>query len=92
MKTLAYLLQLITLLLGTSLTCLGQIPFRQSTDIALTVNKISIDSLHNTIDKLVSFHTRHNLSSKSKSDFGIGAAANYIESRLHSIKKSQKLR
>lgn len=88
MKTLAYLLQLITLLLGTSLTCLGQIPFRQSTDIALTVNKISIDSLHNTIDKLVSFHTRHNLSSKSKSDFGIGAAANYIESRLHSIKKS----
>lgn len=46
---------------------------------------ITAASLQNTIENLVKFHTRHNLSTQSRTDIGIGAASLYIEQRLNEL-------
>lgn len=45
------------------------------------VAKVSEDSLSVYLEKLVSFHTRHTLSSKTDPERGIGAAVEYIRSK-----------
>ncbi len=56
--------------------------------IELAVNQVSSDNMKETISSLLKFHTRHNLSNSSKPDFGIGAAALYIENRLKEYAKT----
>ncbi len=53
--------------------------------IETATQAITIASLHNTIENLVNFHTRHNLSTQSSADVGIGAASHYIERRLNEL-------
>lgn len=50
--------------------------------IEAAVNEISVDNMRSNISSLVKFHSRHNLSTKNRADFGIGAAATFIENRL----------
>ena len=47
------------------------------------VNEINTDSLKSYINKLVSFSTRHTLSTKTDSKKGIGAARNWIISKFN---------
>lgn len=49
--------------------------------IAQTVSKVSEDSLVSYIDKLVSFHTRHSMSSQTDPERGLGAAVNWLKTR-----------
>lgn len=49
--------------------------------IAETVSKVCEDSLRSYIDKLVSFHTRHSMSSQTDSERGLGAAVNWLKTR-----------
>ncbi len=53
--------------------------------IETATQAITTESLQNTIERLVKFHTRHNLSTQSSADIGIGAASNYIEERLNEL-------
>lgn len=53
--------------------------------IETATQAITTASLQNTIEALVKFHTRHNLSTQSSADIGIGAASLYIEQRLHEL-------
>ncbi|NLA62169.1 MAG: M28 family peptidase, partial [Bacteroidales bacterium] len=53
--------------------------------IEIATQAITTESLQNTIERLVKFHTRHNLSTQSSADIGIGAASNYIEERLNEL-------
>ena len=52
--------------------------------IAETVSKVSEDSLVSYIDKLVSFHTRHSMSSQTHPERGLGAAVNWLKTRCES--------
>lgn len=49
--------------------------------IAETVSKVCEDSLGSYIDKLVSFHTRHSMSSQTDPERGLGAAVNWLKTR-----------
>jgi len=49
--------------------------------IAETVSKVYEDSLGSYIDKLVSFHTRHSMSSQTDPERGLGAAVNWLKTR-----------
>jgi Zn-dependent M28 family amino/carboxypeptidase len=51
-------------------------------EIKRMVDEISSERIEQDIRKLVSFHTRHNLSSQNDPDRGIGAAWNWIKSEL----------
>jgi hypothetical protein len=50
--------------------------------IKAMVNEISTTNLKSTIEKLVSFETRHSLSTTRDSKRGIGAARNWVESEF----------
>ncbi len=52
------------------------------------VNSVSVNSISDNIDKLVSFKTRHNLSTRSNPDEGIGAAYKYLYNKLITIGNS----
>ena len=60
----------------------------RDTKINRASESISVKNISGTIDTLVSFTTRHNLSTRNKSDFGIGAAAGYIKRTLDRFSKS----
>lgn len=49
--------------------------------IAETVSKVCEDSLGSYIDKLVSFHTRHSMSSQTDPERGLGAAVKWLKTR-----------
>lgn len=51
-------------------------------EISLMVNEISRERLEQYVRKLVSFHTRHNLSSRDNPSQGIGAAWNWVRSEM----------
>lgn len=46
------------------------------------VDEISRENIETTVKKLVSFHTRHNLSEQDNPESGIGAAWNWIKSEM----------
>lgn len=49
--------------------------------ITETLAGVSADSIKVYIDELVSFHTRHNLSTQTDKNKGLGAAVKYLEAR-----------
>jgi hypothetical protein len=50
--------------------------------IAAAVEAVSVENLRRTVEDLVAFHNRNNLSSKTDPNRGIGAAANYLYDRV----------
>jgi len=60
----------------------GQVIDRRDANISRAVNEISTANLRQTIDDLVGFYTRNNLSSRTDPERGIGAAATYLYNRL----------
>jgi hypothetical protein len=53
--------------------------------ISAAVEAVSTANLRRTVEELVSFHNRNNLSSKTDPERGIGAAANYLHDRLSAL-------
>ena len=51
-------------------------------EISRMVNEISRERLEQYVRKLVSFHTRHNMSSRDNPSQGIGAAWNWVKSEM----------
>lgn len=49
--------------------------------ITETLNGVSADSINVYIQELISFHTRHNLSTQTDAKKGLGAAVKYLEAR-----------
>lgn len=60
----------------------------KDTQIQQASRSISVKNISGTIDTLVSFTTRHNLSIRNKPDFGIDAAAGFIKKSLDRFSKS----
>jgi hypothetical protein len=58
-------------------------------EIANYVSEISSDSLKSHINKLVSFGTRHTMSSTTDAKKGIGAARNWVLSKFKIMLKMQ---
>ncbi|OFY45169.1 MAG: hypothetical protein A2X18_14390 [Bacteroidetes bacterium GWF2_40_14] len=81
------------LLILTTIVLLGaNEAFSQQIDnldpvIINAVSSISADSIKNYVADLLKFHTRHNLSSKSDKNKGIGAASDYIFNKINSFTK-----
>ena len=69
----------LTCILGLPLLLTAQHPPDTDPLIKEMVNELSVVQLKSTIEKLVSFETRHSLSSVSQADKGIGAARNWVE-------------
>ncbi len=53
--------------------------------IAAAVEAVSVENLKSTVEELVAFHNRNNLSSQTDPAKGIGAAANYLYDRLFAL-------
>src|SRR5687768_4126082 len=60
----------------------AQVIIQKDPAIESMVNEISADTLKSYIEKLVSFGTRHTLSSTSDSRRGIGAAREWVTSKF----------
>lgn len=58
-----------------------QIAIRDST-IETAISSITVKDISATVEKLVSFKTRHNLSTRNDKNIGIGASFRYIKSQL----------
>ena len=74
------------LLLNTSVALSQQID-NQDPLIVQAVTSVSSDSLKSYVNDILKFHTRHNLSSKTDKNIGIGAASNYIFNKIKSFSK-----
>lgn len=78
----------------TLLIFICQLPVQAQTtiirneNIESMVTNISKDSLESYISKMVSFGTRHTLSSQTNNKRGIGAARNYVLSKFKEFEKS----
>ena len=51
-------------------------------EISLMVDEISVKRIEDHIKTLISFHTRHNLSSRDNPSRGIGAAWNWVKTEM----------
>ena len=60
----------------------GQVIDNRDANISHAVSNISVANMKQTVDDLLSFHTRNNLSSITDPKQGIGAAATYLYNRL----------
>lgn len=65
-----------------TLTAGGQTIITRDPVISGMVNSISSENISATISRLVSFHTRHNLSEQNNPEKGIGASWNWIKSEM----------
>ncbi len=79
------LLSIFLILLFTNISLNAQTIINRDVRISSAVNMISADSIKYHIENLLRFHTRHNLSTRTSSDKGIGAAAIYIEKQLNNF-------
>jgi hypothetical protein len=70
------------LLLSVSLISVGQTLINRDPEIKKMVDEISKDRIEQHVRKLVSFHTRHNLSDQNDPATGIGASWNWIKSEM----------
>ncbi|MCL1973842.1 MAG: M28 family metallopeptidase [Bacteroidetes bacterium] len=61
---------------------LGQVIDNRDASISRAVQAISVSNMKQTVDDLVRFNTRNNLSSQTDPKQGIGAAAQYLYNRL----------
>jgi len=75
------LLVITILLLAQNFSFSQQIQSRDQL-IEKAVSKISQDSIKSHIQDLLAFNTRHNLSTKTDNKIGIGAASNYLFSKI----------
>ena len=67
---------------------LGSVPATApDPEMAAIVKEVSADHIAATIQKLVSFHTRHTLSATDDPAQGIGAARNWIKQEMESYAK-----
>lgn len=83
MKTPSFLITIITILFSQSLYS-QQIANRNSV-IEKATQEISSANIESYIKDLVAIKTRHNLSSKSNPQYGIGAACKYIQNKLENL-------
>ncbi len=72
----------LAIMLLPALPAICQTTINRDKRISDATGIVSSSSLKRTVEELVSFHTRHNMSTQSKEDSGIGAAAAYLEKRL----------
>lgn len=79
-----------TLILMSLLLSIGIVAQKQEKDAEILgyLNKVSKDSLKANVEKLVSFGTRHTMSSTTDNARGIGAARNWVLSRFRSYSKN----
>jgi len=70
------------IVLSFSLPSPAQTIVRQDPEIKKMVDEISRERIEQNVRKLVSFHTRHNMSDQNDPDKGIGAAWNWIKSEM----------
>lgn len=75
-------LLLFSLLAIITLKATPQTIINRDPEIKKMVDEISRDRIEQTVRKLVSFHTRHNLSEQNDPDKGIGAAWNWIKTEM----------
>ena len=76
-KTITLLLLISTTLISVSQTLINRDP-----EIKKMVDEISKEKIEQHVRKLVSFHTRHNLSEQNNPNQGIGASWNWIKSEM----------
>jgi len=76
-----YLALAIVIILSIQVIFAQQI-VRRDPVISNMVNEISRDSIEAYIHRLVSFHTRHNLSIQDNPEIGIGAAWNWVKGEI----------
>lgn len=81
MKTLRFFLIVICSSIALSLSAQGQPP-EVDPVIRSMVQEISPNNLKSIIDKLVTFETRHSLSTTRDANRGIGAARNWVEAEF----------
>jgi Zn-dependent M28 family amino/carboxypeptidase len=76
--------RILTLIFVTFVTFSGfsQTIVNRDPQIKKMVDEISSANIENTVRKLVSFHTRHNLSEQNNPENGIGAAWNWIKAEM----------
>jgi len=79
---------LVVFLLGAVANSFSQQIIKKDVEIDAMVKEISVDSLAQNLNKLVSFGTRATLSNQSSSIKGIGAARAWILSRFNEYAKS----
>lgn len=77
---------------GVSSSALSQQIIRKDIKISQAASSISLQNISGTIDTLVSFTTRHNLSTRNGKEFGIGAAASFLFNSLERYSKSSVTR
>jgi hypothetical protein len=70
------------LILSMTLSGKGQTIINRDPDIKKMVDEISKENIEKTVRKLVSFHTRHNLSVQDDPQKGIGASWNWIKAEM----------
>ena len=81
-------LVLIALFAVLTLPCLAQQPPSKNAVVAKIVSEVSAKNIRSTIEKLVSFGTRHTLSDTVSETRGIGAARRWIKSEFERYAKS----
>ena len=69
---------------------LGAQKSKNDPEISQYVNQVNKDSLKANIEKLVSFGTRHTMSSTTDPNRGIGAARNWVLSKFRNYAKNSK--
>ncbi len=72
------------LLIILPFTATSQTTVNRDPEISAMVNEIRTDRIEQHVRKLVSFHTRHNMSEQGNPSQGIGAAWNWIKSEMES--------
>ncbi len=78
---------IIVLLIVNSLL-LSQVNIIRDKNISSMIEQISSKNLENNVRQLVEFRTRHTLSTRSKTNEGIGAACNWVMSKFQEFAKS----
>lgn len=72
---------LLFILLSTTFSFSQKIIYRDS-EIKSMVDEISAEQIEKDVRKMVSFHTRHNLSEQNNPEKGIGAAWNWLKEEM----------
>jgi hypothetical protein len=86
MKKLLFCTALLRLIVNVQLsTVSAQTIMPRDPAIAAAVEGISTPNLRRTVEELVAFHNRNNLSSKTDPNRGVGAAAAYLHDRLSAL-------
>ncbi|MEJ8757569.1 M28 family metallopeptidase [Pontibacter sp. H259] len=82
------LLVMAGLYVTTTFTAAAQAPTEHDQDITEMVNAVSAANLKGLVEKMVSFETRHTLSSTTDKKRGIGAAREWVKSEFEKYAKA----